>query len=172
MDRAVKLHQREFETLPEAWATLVTAFNSVKGFTSPFQSYADLKRMKDDELAEFLDDSDLSKTQRAEILTSDDRNKTYQRIIFWHRFGSVQDDFRAHHVFLLKNAIFMPSAIKSRFVAIGDLAWDALIEHKVRERMNDWRERPKLEKFEAMGDGMLLELETEIQKRLWSDVSS
>jgi hypothetical protein len=25
MDRAVKLHQREFETLPEAWATLVTA---------------------------------------------------------------------------------------------------------------------------------------------------
>jgi hypothetical protein len=35
MDRAVKLHQREFETLPEAWSTLVTAFNSVKALRQP-----------------------------------------------------------------------------------------------------------------------------------------
>jgi len=34
MDRADKLHQREFETVPEAWSSLVGAFNSVKSFIS------------------------------------------------------------------------------------------------------------------------------------------
>jgi predicted RND superfamily exporter protein len=84
----------------------------------------------------------------------------------------VQNDFRTHHVFLLKNAIFMPSTMKTRFTAIGDLGWDALMEHKINHEMKAWGKRPKLESFEKLGDSMLLELEAEIQKRLWSDVPS
>ena len=82
------------------------------------------------------------------------------------------DTKQAHNVFLLKNAIFMPSAMKAKFTAIGDLAWDALMEHKINHEMKTWKERPRLQKFEKLGDDMLLELETEIQKRLWSDVSA
>jgi hypothetical protein len=171
MDRAVKLHQREFETVPEAWSTLVVAFNSIKGFTSPFKSYADLSRMTGQDLDEFLDDSDLTKAQKDEVRNSDDRNNTYQESIFWHRLNKVQNDFRTHHVFLLKNAIFMPSAMKAKFTALGDLAWEALMESKIHHELKIWKERPNLNKFEKLGDGMLLELETEIQKRLWSDVS-
>jgi hypothetical protein len=170
MDRAVKLHQREFETVPEAWSKLVTAFNSIKVFTHPFQSYADVARMTNQELDEFLDDSELTKAQKDDIRNSGDRNKTYQEVIFWHRLAKVQNDFRTHNVFLLKNAIFMPSAMKAKFTAISDLAWDALMEHKINHEMKTWKERPRLQKFEKLGDDMLLELETEIQKRLWSDV--
>jgi hypothetical protein len=170
MDRAVKLHQREFETVPKAWSTLVAAFNSVKGFTAPFQSYADVSRMNDEELNEFLDGTDLPKTQKNDILASGDRNKAYQEATFWRRLATVQGDFRMHHVFLLENAIFMPSAMKTKFTAIGDLAWDALMEHKTNHEMKVWSKRPQLEKFQKLGDKMLLELEEEIQKRLWSDV--
>jgi hypothetical protein len=171
MDRAVKLHQREFETLPEAWSTLVTAFSSVRAFTAAFQSYADVGRMRDAEINEFLADSGLSTAQQDDIRNSADRNKAYQEAIFWQRLNKVQDDFRTHHLFLLKNAIFMPSAIKAKFTAFGDLAWDALMERKISQEMKDWRERSKIEKLEKLGDALLLELETDIQKRLWSDVS-
>jgi hypothetical protein len=172
MDRATKLHQREFETVPEAWSTLVAAFNSIKAFTSPFQSYADVGRMTDQELEEFLDGTDLGKAQKNDILTSADRNSAYQQAVFWSRFTVVQNDYRKHRTFLLKNAIFMPAAMKAKFSAIGDLAWDALAEHRINHEMKAWSKRPQLEKFEKLGDGMLLELEIEIQRRLWSDVPS
>ena len=75
MDRAVKLHQREFETLPQAWSTLVIAYNSVKSFTSPLQSYADVRRMNDTELDEFLNDTNLANSQKDDIKKAGDRNK-------------------------------------------------------------------------------------------------
>jgi hypothetical protein len=172
MDRAVKLHQREFETVPEAWSTLVTAFNSIKGFTSRLQSYADLAYLTDQELTEFFEDSELTRAQKDDIRSSSDRNKSYQEAIFWHRLASAQNDFRMHNVFLIRNAIFMPTAMKAKFVSIGDLAWDALMEHKINREMGISKAGPKVEKFEKLGDSMLLELETEIQRRLWSDVSA
>jgi hypothetical protein len=171
MDRAVKLHQREFETVPEAWSSLVGAFNSVKSFTSPFQSYPDLQRISDSDLEEFLEDTELSKSQKNEIRNSDDRNKSYQSVIFWHRPNKVQNVFREHHIFLLKNSIFMTAGMTQKFTEIGDLAWGALMEHKINHEMGVWNKRPQLEKFEKQGDAMLSVLETEIQKRLWSDAS-
>jgi len=45
------------------------------------------------------------------------------------------------------------------------------MEHKINHEMKVWRERPRLAKFEEQGDAMLNALETEIQKRLWSDAS-
>jgi hypothetical protein len=128
--------------------------------------------MSDQELNEFLDGTDLTKAQKDDIRSSGDRNEAYQEAIFWSRLIKVQNDFRTHHVFLLKNAIFMPSTMKTRFTAIGDLGWDALMEHKINHEMKAWGKRPKLESFEKLGDSMLLELEAEIQKRLWSDVPS
>jgi hypothetical protein len=171
MDRAVKLHQREFETVPQAWSTLVEAFNAVKSFTSPFQSYADLHRVSDADLDEFLDDTELSNAQKNEIRTSSDRNETYQSILFWHRLNKVQNVFREHHLFLLKNSIFMTAAMKIQFTEIGTLAWNALMEHKMNHEMKIWAKRPQLEKFENQGDTMLSALEAEIQKRLWSNAS-
>jgi len=61
--------------------------------------------------------------------------------------------------------------LKQKFTEIGDLAWGALMEHKINHVMKVWRERPRLAKFEEQGDAMLNALETEIQKRLWSDAS-
>lgn len=54
---------------------------------------------------------------------------------------------------------------------MGLATWcDALVEHRIKEQMEDWKERPKYERFEKEGGSLLRELESEIQKRLWSDV--
>ena len=45
------------------------------------------------------------------------------------------------------------------------------MEHKINHEMGVWRERPQLEKFEKQGDALLISLEADVQKRLWSDVS-
>jgi hypothetical protein len=45
MDRTIKLHQREFEILPEAWAKLADAFASVASIVAGLQRYPDLNRL-------------------------------------------------------------------------------------------------------------------------------
>jgi len=41
MDRTVKLHQREFDVVPETWSRLNDALNSVMALVSRVQSYPD-----------------------------------------------------------------------------------------------------------------------------------
>ena len=41
-DRTVKLHNHEFDVLPELWSRLNVAFGMAVSFVSPFQSHADL----------------------------------------------------------------------------------------------------------------------------------
>src|ERR1700736_1981739 len=48
MDRTAKLHQREFDIVPEAWGRLVEAYSSVLWFTPPFQFSPDLAGMSAD----------------------------------------------------------------------------------------------------------------------------
>ncbi len=57
MDRTVKLHQREFDVLPEAWALLVEAYGITMAVTSSMQQYADVERMNEIQLDAFLGDS-------------------------------------------------------------------------------------------------------------------
>ena len=57
MDRTVKLHQREFDVLPEAWALLVDAHGITNAAISAFQQYPDVGRMDEAQLNEFLADS-------------------------------------------------------------------------------------------------------------------
>ena len=149
----MKLHQREFETLPEAWSKLLTAYNSIKVFTSPFQSYAAVGRMTDLELDDFLNSTEFTTTEKTEIKSSRDRDQTFQKVTFWFRLNKAYGACRDSNEFLQKNAIFMPVSIKEKFDAIGDLVWDALTEHKIKEEMKigknaqskiDFRRRARL----------------------------
>src|SRR5437879_3054551 len=63
-DRTTKLHQREFEVVPTAWALLVECKNQVSALIAAFQQYPDLDRMTAPQLDEFLEDSFLAKWQR------------------------------------------------------------------------------------------------------------
>ena len=54
MDRATKLHEREFDVVPEAWGRLVVVRKSVTSLTAPLQYYPDLQAMNDAQFDEFL----------------------------------------------------------------------------------------------------------------------
>lgn len=87
MDRTTKLHQHEFEVLPEVWNKLDIAFAQVRSFTSRLTSYPDLEQMGPAQYAEFLATSAVPEWQKEELRRWDrgHRNERYQEIVFWHR---------------------------------------------------------------------------------------
>src|SRR5690349_9662567 len=70
MDRTVKLHQREFEVLPEAWGKLIDTYSKTQAHLSFFQQYPDLERMVEATLREFIEKTPFEQWREDEIINS------------------------------------------------------------------------------------------------------
>lgn len=62
--RISKIHEKEFEVLPEAWRKLQEAMGHVSSIAEPLKQYPDLNRMTDEPLAGFLKKSRLREDQK------------------------------------------------------------------------------------------------------------
>lgn len=169
LDRATKLHQREFEVMPEAWAKLNDAYWRVAALVSPMQSYPDLGQMADAQLQEFVVSCDLNQWEKAELLAAKDRSEYYMKHIFWYRLSEAKDVARESHVYIAKNGIFLPPDIKAKFVTLDALVWEALDEHEQNERYKTIpRDSKKQQALRLEAPEQLKALELVVQGRLWN----
>jgi hypothetical protein len=90
---ALKLQEKEFQVLPEAWQKLDEAHGLVAWLFSPMREYADVDRMNPTQLDELLARSEFTESQKDEVRNSHQRRQTYQDIIFWHRVNKVRKAF-------------------------------------------------------------------------------
>jgi hypothetical protein len=170
MDRTVKLHQKEFDVLPEAWGRLTDAHGVTTAVTSALQQYPDLNRLNDDQLEEFFENHPfLLNWQKADLRVSPDRNKAYSKADSRHRAGKARDACREFHVYLLKNGIFIPEPMKSKFTDLDGIIYNALVEHELNMEDNMIpRSRVELKALAGKGAELLKSLETDVQERLWN----
>jgi hypothetical protein len=167
-DRTTKLHQQEFEVLPEAWSLLVKSYNAARGMTSPPQSYPDISQMSTAQLDEFLSGCPLENYQRDELRNAEDKNRYYQQAIFWPRLNSVIEECRKSAIFLRTKGIFMPAALKEKFSKVEDLIGDALAECELNKNEAVWpKSHEDQDKLRKDGELLMKQLETEVQGRLW-----
>lgn len=168
LDRATKLHQREYEVLPEAWAKLNDAFWNVRKVVSPMQSYPDIDRMPIAQQIEFIRSCPLDDWQKSELLATNDRTDLYRKHIFWHHANAAQGKAREAYSYLLENGIFITDEIRAKFSALHDLIWNALTEHEMnKEYETRPPQRDQIGKLLAEGEIAMKELERTVHQRLW-----
>lgn len=168
MDRTVKLHQKEFDVIPEAWGKLNTSYGVVTAITSAFQQYPDLDRISETQLEEFLEASFMAKWQRGEIRLTDKKTEYYRKALTWNRITEATEACREFHVYFRKNGIFVPEPIKSQFIQLDKLTYEALVEYELNEREEV---RPRLRNaLNALGEAkdIMVSLEHNVQDRLWN----
>lgn len=168
-DRTTKLHQREFEVVPEAWSKLIDAHNQVWATIVSFKQYPDLDRMNSVQLEEFFTDGFLSETQKEEIRNSSQKLKLYIRMNVWHEIWKSKKALRKFHVYLLKNGIFIAPEVRAKFKTLGDYIWAALVEYEINEQWpENPRERTAFKNLEGDGKKLMEQLESDVQGRLWN----
>jgi hypothetical protein len=169
MDRTTKLHQREFDVLPEAWARMNDAYWEVKGLVASLQQYPDVNRMTPQHLDAFLAKCKLAEWEQDELSASSDKSKYYIDRISWHRIYETRITCGEFQRYLLKNGIFIPTDLKTKFSKLEELIRSALIEHKVGKVHGVSNSMHKeLTKLIEVGPGLLKNLEAEVQSRLWN----
>lgn len=167
----LKLQEREFSILPEAWDKLNTAFAQTGWVASPVQFFNDLSRFADDELQEFLSQSTLFESQKARVLSAGlhDRTKTYNDFTYLHRLHNAKTAVTNLQNYMVANGLFLPKALKTMFLEMVPILWGVLASVETGQEVMDhkmlsdaWKE------LQAKGEPLHKAIEAAIEERLHS----
>ncbi|AUT62862.1 hypothetical protein [Paraburkholderia terrae] len=141
---SLKLQEREFKIIPEAWEKVSEAYSIASWLCSPLQSYTSLQRMSDAELEEFMSTRDhLSETQKQAIRDKrpEDRDKRWQEIDTDRRYFKARDALATADGFLKTNSIFLPDELREMFNEQTEVIWKALVAFEVGVQSEDYKMR-------------------------------
>jgi hypothetical protein len=170
MDRTVKLHQREFDVLPEAWGRLHDAFSIIRPVALGAQQSPDVDAMSEDQLDDLLEKSPLSGWQKKELkAVRDNKTRYYSDALMWRKLNDAGVAYANFYEYLSKNGIFIPEPVKAKFAQLNDLLFGAFMERRYSMQF------PKLpQKFDEgmvlheTGPKLLKALAQDVQGRLWN----
>ena len=172
---ALKIQEREFTVLPEAWLKLNDAYSTTSWLVSPLQQYPDISQMEDDELEEFLSSSELLKTQQNKVIYSVrlERNKIYQEIIFWHRLNRAKKAVGELGKYIVSHGIFLPPPLKQQFSEINTLLNESIIDLEVgHEAKNLKMQSESWKTLKSKGEPLYRVIENSLEQRLHSHAAA
>ncbi|NDP48543.1 MAG: hypothetical protein GZ085_09190 [Sulfuriferula multivorans] len=165
----LKLQEKEFSVLPEAWGKLDEAHGLVALLVSPMQRYDNVDEMKGAQLEEFLASTEFTESQKDEIRNSRSKGRTYQDILFWYRLHEVKKAFGDLQSFIARNGIFLPQELEEKFTRISELLWSAVISKEVGHEAKDWKMQSEgWKKIKEETEPLYKSIKNDIQARLQS----
>ena len=75
MDRATKLHQREFEVLPEIWSKLNDAYGATQGLAGGFFTTPDFSQMTEEKFDLLMAELEFTDYERRELRSAPERRR-------------------------------------------------------------------------------------------------
>ena len=166
---AIKLQEKEFQVLPEAWEKLDESHGLVAWLVSPLQKYAAVGKMTPPQLDEFLERCEFTESQKNDIRNSPDKDAKYREITFWHRLHKTKKAFGDLQSFIARNGIFLHPELKEKFSTISKMLWSAVVSKEVGHEAQDWNIQTEgWKKIEKEAEPLYKSIEADIQARLQS----
>lgn len=131
---SLKLQEREFKIIPEAWESLSEAYSAAATLCSPIQSFMSLRWMSAVELDEFMSNHDhLWETQKQTIRNAraEDRDKHWQEFETRRRYVQAGTALASADSFVKVNGIFLPDDLRELFRKQVETIWKALVAFEV-----------------------------------------
>jgi len=169
---ALKIQEREFKILPDAWHRLNEAYSLTTWLVSPTQKYPAVGKMNNEELEEYLTGSELTETQKERVRSSPSgwgRDDEYQSIIFWHRLHRAKSAVGELQDYTVSHGLFLPPPMKQQFSEIRPLLWSALIAVEVGHEAKEYKMRSDAWKeLQEKAGPIYKAIEAAIEQRLHS----
>lgn len=166
-NRLSKLHDKEFEVLPNAWGKLNQAYQAIMRCVMSYREFPDLDRLDNIELDEFLSGTTLSESSKRKIRDSTQKVRTYGDIMSWVDINDAHKAFFEFHSYIVANRIFLRSDLKNKFDAVDDLMWKMWVSHKVGKDSGNYRlQYEEFQKNDPTIKSLMAEIENLVQGRL------
>ncbi len=135
----IKLQERDFTILPEAWVKLHKAHMILSGTVASYQTYPDLTHLSQLQINEIIEPLGVAKSVKSRILESSDPTKEYIDIVTKVRMRDVKKAIAEFKDYVDENGIFLPIEMKSKFDDISKSLWDALVTKEIGHEEKDWK---------------------------------
>ncbi|MFA7263724.1 MAG: hypothetical protein WC068_11945 [Caulobacter sp.] len=173
LDRTAKLHQFEFEVLPEAWRRLHVAGGSCHAATRRDIHQIFVESLSDKQLSSLLDDLGIEDIYSRHIrtLSNEERQVAFDKAEKNHRWNIAHRDHAEYYNYLLSHGIFIQKDLLKKLKAIGKLTADAVGEYG--NMLNDPTftgegSSNARDAFRANWSSMIGDLEADVHSRLWN----
>lgn len=127
---SLKLQEREFKIIPEAWVHIGEAYGVASWLCSPMQTYVSLEHMTPGDLDEFLKKKEwLTAGQKDEIrnLSGHYRDTRWQELDTRYRYNQARNALADADKFLKANSVFIPDGLREQFDSQVTIIWHTLI---------------------------------------------
>ena len=169
--RISKVHQKEFEVLPQAWQLMHIAQGYVADLVARLRFFPDFDRMTEPQFEEFVQSCPLSPVQRQELRDAHNRWAYYTNTIRWIDLRQARSAQIALGNCLALNSIFMTEDLRQQFKQINQDIATIIVNEESDHRTGGARFS---EETQALWRGMttaLPLLEAAVQRRLRYDVA-
>jgi hypothetical protein len=166
LDRATKLHQREFEVLPEAWAKLSDAYWKANALVAFLKAQANLNDMGERQREAVIENSQLQDWQKDEVRSAADASRKYNEFNAWYMLADAKKACTDSSRYLGVQGIFVEPELRKKMDRLNQLIWNALIEDESNKQW-EMRERIQAGVLRDEGGPLREELEAAIHHRIW-----
>lgn len=171
-NRISKIHEKEFEVLPNAWYKLQDAYMEFLNISSPLQSWPDLNRYSEIQLESFVAKSGLLDFQKDEILAVEDKLGYYQEKYYWISLNKANDKLNDFRIYLRYNKIFLSKDLFKLFSNIETIMIETVATFETMHEKEHWEKHYEMfKKLRDNGGKIIEELEMLVQSRLHFDNS-
>jgi hypothetical protein len=164
--RVSKIHEKEFEILPELWQKLQFSLGAVNSLVSILQEYIDVEIYHQEELLGYFSALDFKKYQIDEILSSNDRQKCYQKHFKYYQMKKANKLLYEFHDYVLLNKVFLDNDLYTLFNQADTILFKAYL---IKISEVDYDNTSAFEVYKKVRNGVLpicAQIEKKIQSRL------
>jgi hypothetical protein len=136
-DRGRRANELEFDAVSRLWRAYVEAHIKTQQAVLDYQSYPDLKKMTDEDVAAFLKGTELSEGQQKQVVNSTDRNAMFSKITRSRTINIAGAAIYEGRLLLRTVGIFVDENLAQSF----KLAFDRLSQAQVEQYMDFTRGR-------------------------------
>ncbi len=177
LDRAQRLHDREFEVLPDIWGKLVEAHRAATDYTSPSREYPRVESMPAERLERYINDADFTETQKWDVLRArpEDRQEHFEKVMEWRFYSQTSSKLMDFYVSYLRGAIFIRADLKDDMKKMYTMVMEAVVEHgnNYRARLEGGQTSVKARDYLSNNGRQLIEkIETMVSARLWDSTTA
>lgn len=168
-DRAVRLHEMEFEVLPKIWRKLFDAFHEAVPFCNYGRMINNLNKMRPVELDAFLAASPLHDFQKDDVRQASDKTARYYELEHRHELVRVKRHYYSFTRYFMKNAIFLTNDVEQKLNELRDIIFAAITEKEFRHDYKGEIGDHRYEKFEHLkkrGEELMAEIQQVVRAAL------
>jgi hypothetical protein len=171
----MKLHEKEYIVLPEAWFLIKIAFRKTQAAISGMAWPPDVDSMSPKQLASFLEEIGMKDWEIEKFEKSEDKPKYHLEWLYRQKFNEADLAWRKCHDYTEGHGIFMHPPICVKLRNLNQMIWDAQYERYLKfvsDRIASKDDYTARDKLESTGKQLLEDIERDIRARIWGDRTS